>query len=432
MFGVITQAQADIRDVRVWPEPEKTRVVFDLTQAHEYKMFELSNPSRIVLDIEGAAMLKDLEQVGLTNTPIKSIRSARRDGKDTRVVLDVSNNLQTPTTFLLAPNDIYGYRLVVDLMPKTQTEVISVPPVVKNAETFTRPASVRRDVVVVIDAGHGGEDPGAIGVGRIMEKHVVLAIAKELHQMLKQTPGFTPLLVRDGDYYLGLRERRDKARQARADFFVSIHADAFNVPSASGSSVFAISEKGASSTSAAWLADKENRSDLIGGYKLEGQDADVQHVLMDLRMTQKIAESNAVGKFILAELGQFTKLHKNQVEYAGFAVLKTPDVPSLLIETGFISNPKEARLLSDKKHQKRLAQAIHNGIVDYFRKYPPDGDMRSVNISTSSSKTYTVRRGDTLSHIANRQGVALQDIRALNNLKKDELRVGQQLLIPSS
>lgn len=426
-------ASADVKDVRAWQYPDKTRLVLDLTAAHDYKVFELSSPPRVVLDISNAKVLKPLGEVDLSNTAISSIRSARRNTNDLRVVLDLKQPMEAPITQLLTPNELYGHRIFVDLVPKTSKEVLSAKPappkVVKQIESNHNKV---RDLIIAIDAGHGGEDPGAIGAGRTMEKHVVLAIAKELEQLFRKEPGYTPVMIRTGDYYLGLAERTQKARAARADFFVSIHADAFKVNSANGSSVYMLSQGGASSTASKWLADKENRSDLIGGYRfVEDSEASVNRVIMDLSLTNKHNESRLLGESILKEIGKVTKLHKRNVEEAGFAVLKAPDIPALLVETGFISNPQESRLLSTKGHQQKIARAIFAGITAYFKKHNPAVNILMVD-SAQSTTTYVVQRGDTLSAIAVRQGVAMQELKQINNLTQDVLRVGQQLLIPRS
>lgn len=421
-------AHADISDVRAWQYPDKTRVVLDLTRSHEHKIFELSSPPRIVLDVNNARMLKSLDGVDLSNTPIKTIRSARRNDNDVRIVFDLKEPMGSLKTLVLQPNEMYGYRIAVDLVPKVQKQVLSAPKVVKKAENYSHK---KRDLIIAIDAGHGGEDPGAIGAGRVMEKHVVLAIAKELQQLFNKEPGYAAVMIRTGDYYLGLAERTKKARAAKADFFVSIHADAFKVPSANGGSVYMLSQGGASSVAARWLADKENRSDLIGGYRLVSDSDQVNQVLLDLSMTNKRKESSLLGRSILGEMGKVTRLHKSRVEEAGFAVLKAPDVPALLVETGFISNPKEARLLGTPAHQKKLARAIFNGITGYFATHHPDGSIIT-SVAEAKPSTYIVKSGDTLSKIAVQQGVAMQDIKKLNNLKQDGVRIGQRLLIPNS
>lgn len=422
--------QADVRDVRIWPGPEgNTRIVLDLTKALEHRAFDLSTPSRVVLDISNARMLKDLDQVDLTGSPVRTLRSGLQGQNDLRFVIELREG-QEFRTFALPPNDIYGHRLVIDLSPRPAPKVVgtqrpNIPAPVKQASK----SPTTRDVIVAIDAGHGGEDPGAIGPGRVMEKHVVLAIAKELQRLLAAEPGFTPLLIRTGDYYLGLRERANKARAAGADFFISIHADAFKHPSARGASVFMLSDRGASSEMASYLADKENQSDRIGGVKLEDADDHLAMTLVDLTMTNKRKESVQLGSHILEQMNNIAKLHKSQVEEANFMVLKTLSVPALLVETGFISNPQEARALADRNYQKTMAQAIFTGTTRYFRRYPPD-NLQLVTAPVTS--VYVVRRGDTLSEIALREGVDVADLRRANELKSDQLRIGQQLQIPRS
>lgn len=425
-------ALADIKDIRVWQYPDKIRVVLDLTQRHEHKLFELDSPARVVLDVSNAKMLKVLDNLELANTPIKSVRSGKRNANDVRIVFDLENPMQSVITKEYAPNELYGHRISLDFVPGGPKEVMSsktakaAPKVVKSAASY---AQKKRDLIIAIDAGHGGEDPGAIGAGRVMEKHVVLAIAKELQQLFAKEPGYTPIMVRTGDYYLGLAERTKKARAAEADFFVSIHADAFNVATAHGGSVYMLSNGSATSVAARWLADKENRSDLIGGYKLVSESDQVNQILIDLSMTNKNKESRLLGQSILAEMGKVTKLHKNRVEEAGFAVLKAPDIPALLVETGFISNQREAKLLSTPAHQKKLAKAIFSGVTNYFSTHHPDGGAEETK---PKNYTYVVKRGDTLSQIALKQGTTMQELKRLNNLKKDSLHVGQKLLVPNT
>jgi len=443
---------ADVKDVRVWQSPDKTRLVFDLTEPLEHKIFTLNKPDRVVIDLLAAKSLKNLSGVDVNGTNVKAIRSGKRNKKDLRIVLDVNQAL-TPKSFPLKPNKKYPYhRLVVDLENKKTTRAVVAP--VKQIKQTT--GTGKRNIIIAIDAGHGGEDPGAIGPGRIYEKRIVLAISKELEKLLKKEPGFQPFMVRTGDYYIGLRERTAKARKANADFFVSIHADAFKHPSAHGSSVFVLSERGATSEAARWLADKENESDLIGGVSLEDKEDHLAMTLLDLSMTAKRNSSVQIGSGILKQMGKVSRLHKKQVEEAAFVVLKAPDMPALLVETGFISNPGEAKKLAGRKYQKKMARAIFNGINQYFRSHPPRGTLlasrlesgtkpatnnsnwRSVSQSGKpySSKpayrTYVVRSGDTLSGIAVKSRVAMSKIRRLNKLKSDNVWVGQKLKIPTS
>lgn len=442
---------ADVKDVRLWQSPDKTRLVFDLSEPLEHKIFALSKPDRVVIDLMDAATLKNLSKIDVKGTSVKAIRSGKRNKKDLRIVLDVNQAL-TPKSFPLKPNKKYPYhRLVIDLENKKAVKRIVAP-----VKQVRESGSQKRDIIIAIDAGHGGEDPGAIGHGRIYEKHVVLAIANELKRLLKNQPGFRPFMVRSGDYYIGLRDRTAKARKANADFFVSIHADAFKHPSANGSSVFVLSERGATSEAARWLADKENESDLIGGVSLEDKEDHLAMTLLDLSMTAKRNSSVQLGSNILGYMGKVSKLHKKQVEEAAFVVLKAPDMPALLVETGFISNPKEAKKLAGRRYQKKMAKAIFNGINKYFRAHPPRGTLlasynsnsalagkastrgnssswKSVSGAASGKRyrTYVIRRGDTLSDIAQRQKTTMSTLRRLNKLKSDRLRIGQKLKIPT-
>lgn len=418
---------ADIKDIRLWQSPEQTRLVFDLTEPLEHRIFTLSNPHRVVIDLTNTLSKKSVSDIDLSNTNIRDIRAAVRNKKDLRIVLDINQPL-IPKSFPLKPNKKYPYhRLVVDLNIPEQA---SGKPLIKTDRTSLQ---TMRNIIIAIDAGHGGEDPGAIGHGRIYEKHVVLAIAKELQRLLKAEKGFTPFMVRTGDYYIGLRERTARARKANADFFVSIHADAFKHPGAHGSSVFVLSERGATSEAARWLADKENESDLIGGVSLEDKEDHLAMTLLDLSMTAKRSSSLRLGGNILNHMGNISRLHKRKVEEAAFVVLKAPDMPALLVETGFISNPGEARKLNKKSYQKKMARALFKGIKSYFVEHPPRGTLLAAKRDKKIPyTTYTIRRGDTLSGIAQRQKVSLSGIRRLNRLESDQLMVGQTLKIPKS
>lgn len=432
MLWLSTMAWADVKDVRVWQSPDSTRLVFDLTAPVEHKIFTLSNPHRVVIDLMDVKSQLDVTQVDVADTSIRAIRSGKRNKNDLRIVLDINQALK-PKSFPLKPNKKYPFdRLVVDLEAQQAVTAIAAP-----VKQIRDSGSSQRDIIIAIDAGHGGEDPGAIGHGRIYEKRVVLSIARELEQLLKKEPGFQPFMVRTGDYYIGLRERTAKARKANADFFVSIHADAFKHPGAHGSSVFVLSERGATSEAARWLADKENESDLIGGVSLEDKEDHLAMTLLDLSMTAKRNSSVQIGSGILRHMGKVSRLHKKQVEEAAFVVLKAPDMPALLVETGFISNPGEAKKLAGKRYQQKMARAIFNGINGYFQNHPPRGTLLASRKNkpantTSGFRTYVVRSGDTLSAIALRQQVAMAEIRRLNKLKSDLVWVGQKLKIPNS
>jgi N-acetylmuramoyl-L-alanine amidase len=300
-----------------------------------------------------------------------------------------------------------------------------------------KPKSQNRNIVIAIDAGHGGEDPGASGPRRLREKNVVLAISKELAAQINRTPGFKAVLVRTGDYYIPHKKRRDIAREKRADLFISIHADAFKSPKPFGASVFALSRRGATSETARYLAKRENESDLIGGYgsvSLDDKDKVLAGVLVDLSMTATLNSSLDVGRVVLGKLGRVAPLHKKRVEQAAFAVLKSPDVPSILVETGFISNPSEAKKLATKKYRKKLAQAVFSGVKEYFGKNPPaDSYLASKQGSPAQSKPkeYVIARGDTLSKVARQFNSSVTELRTLNKLPTTVVKIGQRIKVPA-
>lgn len=419
------QASSRIDSLRIWPAPDHTRLVFDLSGPVEHKVFSLENPSRLVIDISDVRLNTQLDAADLAATPVQRLRSAARNKSDLRVVLDLSAEVH-PRSFLLKPNQQYGHRLVVDLVLEEKK-----PQVAKVTKTLRQ----QRQIVIAIDPGHGGEDPGAIGPAGTREKHVVWGISKELARIIAQDPAFKPVLTRTGDYYIGLRKRVDVARRARADLFVSIHADAYRLPQPQGSSVYILSQRGATSESARWLADIENRADLIGGVEgvltLGDKDETLAGVLVDLSMTATLSESLKVGSRVLKNLSNVNRLHKRDVEQAGFLVLKSPDMPSMLIEAGFISNPQEERRLRDLAYQRKLAQQIALAIKEYFIENPPP-NTRLSNQQISQTTGYTIRRGDTLSEIARRKGVDIGELRKINNLHNDVIQVGQRLRIPST
>ncbi|AGI26299.1 N-acetylmuramoyl-L-alanine amidase [Pseudomonas sp. ATCC 13867] len=444
-------AATQIKSVRIWRAPDNTRLVFDLSGPVQHSLFTLSAPNRIVVDINGAQMSTALDKLKLGNTPISAVRSAQRSPTDLRLVLDLKNPV-TPKSFVLAPNQQYGNRLVVDLydqgadiapdVPATPTPGVPAVPV-SPAQSVTRiPAPStggKRDIVVAIDAGHGGEDPGALGPNGLHEKNITLAIARELQRQINQMKGFRAELTRTGDYFIPLRGRTAIARKKGADLFVSIHADAAPSRSAFGASVFALSDRGATSETARWLADSENRSDLIGGdggVNLDDKDKMLAGVLLDLSMTATMSSSLDVGHKVLTNVGRITSLHKRRVEQAGFMVLKSPDIPSILVETGFISNPSESQKLASRSHQQALARSIAGGVRQYFVQTPPPGtyiaSLRDGGQLSSGPREHVVRPGESLGMIASRYDVSTASIRSANNLKSDSLKVGQVLKIPGT
>lgn len=419
---------ATVEGVRLWRAPDHTRLVFDLDKAAEHAIFSLEDPHRIVLDIKNSRMAGGFDGLDFSRTPVMSVRSGVQNGKDLRVVLELREPV-TPRSFPLKGNDQYGDRLVVDLYDKGATTRRSVADAV-------REGGKARDIVIAIDAGHGGEDPGALGPGGIQEKRVVFAISRALKAIIDREPGFTAKMVRTNDYYIPLRGRTDIARDMRADLFVSVHADAFSNQAARGASVFALSISGATSETARYLAERENQADLIGGVgnlKISDKDQMLASVLLDLSMTATLNSSLDVGKDVLDHMGKIARLHKRHVEQAGFAVLKSPDIPSILVETGFISNPAEARQLADPAYQQRVAQAIHAGIKQYFYRSPPPGTwVANRGGGASSGEVYVIARGDTLSGIAARYNISVEALQRHNGLTNTDIRVGQRIKIPTT
>lgn len=411
-------APVEVKGVRMWPAPDSTRVVFDLSGPVEHTLFSLSNPDRIVIDINDTELKGGLPKLDYADSFVKRIRYARRNGDNLRVVLDLRSKVR-PKSFLLKPNREYGNRLVIDL------DDASTKPVPKTEQSVTEANGRPRDVVVAIDPGHGGEDPGATGPHGTKEKNVVLAIGKRLAALVRKEPGMRPMLTRKGDYYVGLRERTEEARRAHADLFVSIHADFYRNRHARGSSVYTLSTRGASSEAARWLADKENSSDLIGGVSLDDKDDVLARVLLDLSQNASIEASHEVAADVLHDLSKVGPLHRPRVERAGFVVLKSPDIPSILVETDFISNPHEERKLRSSRYQEKLAHAIMKGIQAYFLRNPPPGTVLAMR-----ERKHVIMRGETLSAIAHQYQVSLDALRHTNDLHSDKLRVGDVLRIP--
>lgn len=412
---------AEVKALRVWAGPEYTRAVFDVSGPIDYKLFDLADPDRLVLDLRGSVFTADY------GTPtakglLKSIRSGKQGAKDLRVVFDLAEGVR-PKSFLLPPAEKFGYRLVLDLYPKTKVEPIKT--VAKAV-----PPGTARNVVITIDAGHGGEDPGSIGAAGSHEKVITLAVARELKRVIDREPGMSALLTRDGDYFIPHKERYQKARDAKADLFVSVHADAFTKSEARGSSVWVLSPRGATSEAARWLADSENRADLVGGVSLDTRDDTLAAVLLDLSQGATMEASNAVAHQVHAAMRRVGPTHKNYVERANFVVLRSPDVPSILVETAFISNPAEEKRLNNPVERTKLAEAILDGIRNYFRMTPPPGTWFAANSGRNKASRHVVSRGETLSVIAARHGTSVTALRSANKLAQDAVRVGDVLEIP--
>ena len=367
---------AQIRNARLWRSDNKLRLVLDLSGPVQYKTFTLTAPERLIIDLSGAKLTGDFSQLALTNSGITSIRSGHFGQGDTRIVLDLKAPMQL-NSFLLPPQDGQGHRLVLDLTSATHAPMqIAAAPAALAAPV---PAPVdrahpKRDIIVVVDPGHGGKDPGAIGSKGQREKDVVLSIAQLLAKRLKREKGFDVKLVRNDDFFVPLRKRVDIARQHKADMFISVHADAAPRLTASGASVYALSEGGATSATARFMAQRENGADLLGAttlLNLKDKDPMLAGVILDMSMNATIASSLQLGSSVLGSLQSITTLHQKRVEQAGFAVLKSPDVPSILVETGFISNVRDSQRLVTARHQQAIADGLFEGLQRYFQKNPP-------------------------------------------------------------
>lgn len=391
LLAPLAQAQ-ELREVRVWDSPEGTRVVLDLDANTEHELQTLSNPDRVVLDLRGvrraATLATAIDGKGL----VRRVRTGDRDDA-LRVVLDLTRAASSKS-FVIEPGGDYGYRLVVDLTDQATApargngEELAAPaatPVLSPvaavdvepspAAAAARPIASDKPIVIAIDAGHGGEDPGAIGKNAVNEKDVTLSIARKLARRINAESGFKAVLIRDGDYFIPLRGRMNLARQAQADLFVSVHCNASPNREAQGSSVYVLSPRGASNEHARWLAGKENAADLVGGVELQDKDDTLAAVLFDISQTSAMEASIDVGGRVLSGLSKVNNLIKSDVQQAGFAVLKSPDIPSILIETAFISNLKEERLLNDPDYQGQMADSILAGVKDYFESYRPQGQL---------------------------------------------------------
>ena len=361
-----------IRNARLWRSEDKLRLVFDLSGPVQYKTFSLTSPDRLIIDLSGAGLSGDFSQLALKNSGITSIRSGHFGQSDTRIVLDLVEPMQL-NSFVLPPQEGQGHRLVLDLTNATRAprQIAAEPaPLVAPVDK----AHPKRDIIVVVDPGHGGKDPGAIGSKGQREKDVVLSIAQLLAKRLKREKGFDVKLVRNDDFFVPLRKRVDIARQHKADMFISVHADAAPRLTASGASVYALSEGGATSATARFMAQRENGADLLGAttlLNLKDKDPMLAGVILDMSMNATIASSLQLGSSVLGSLQNITSLHQKRVEQAGFAVLKSPDVPSILVETGFISNPRDAQRLVTARHQQAVADGLFEGLKRYFQKNPP-------------------------------------------------------------
>ena len=419
---VVGQAGTTVENIRVWTENGKTRVVLDLSKPTEHNIFTLRGPDRIVVDLKNGRLSDSLVRLPAGTGVIKAFRTGVRANGQLRVVLDLTEGVRS-RSFTAGPNQQYGDRLVIDLQRQGSLQAVR-----RASEGYVH----GRDIVIAIDPGHGGYDPGAVGRARVKEKDVALAIGRMLASRIDDEPGMKPILVRKGDYYVDHRVRMEIARRNKADLFVSIHADAINDRRAKGASVYVLSLKGASDEAAKRLAQRENAAGLVGGVSLADKDPVLASVLLDLSQNAALSASLDVGSKVIRELGKVGTIHRGKVQQAGLLVLKSPDVPSILVETNFISNPHEEKKLGDRAHQKKLASAIMAGIRGYFYQNPPSDTQLAMDLKRTPAKqvSHVISRGDTLSEIAERYNVSMSAIRSVNKLSSNRLRIGQTLRIP--
>ena len=412
-------AANNLGSVRIWAAPESTRVVFDLNQAPVYQYFTLTGPLRLVVDIKDTGSNVNLTNLSNNSKFITRVRFSQPETKGTlRVVFDLAKPVKA-NLFTLPPTAPYGNRLVVDL----EEEGGGYQQPVRTVTHSTNGSS--RNIIIAIDAGHGGEDPGSIGPSGIYEKRVVLDISKRLAEKINATPGLQAVMTRTGDYFVDLNRRSELARRSKADLLLSIHADAFTSPQPRGASVWVLSMRRADTELGRLLEQTEKHSELLGGVGDIIQNSDVEkylvQTLIDMQKNNSMVMSNDIAKVILGDLNRVTYLHKKAPEAASLAVLKAADIPSILIETGFISNPGEEKLLANMNHQQKLANAIHSGLVRYFQMNPP----ADTAVAKPASSTHRVQRGESLSLIAKRYRVSVNSLKQANNLKSDVVRIGQ-------
>ena len=425
---------AVVDDLRAWHAPDQSRLVFDLSEAVKFEVFTVRNPDRLVVDLSGTSAAHPLALPVTANGRVKGLRFAPQAGQNFRVVFDLAHAVEIRKA-LLPPHAPYGHRLVIDLLDGKRNVATRQPPPRDLAPAKSPPFAAAdftpesrtpsRELVIAVDAGHGGEDVGAIGPRGTYEKTVVLAIARELVDLLNAEPGLRGVLTRDGDYYVELRDRMVRARDKKADLFVSIHADAFRNRQVRGASVYVLSPRGATNEAARWLAERENAADLVGGVTLDNKDSQLRSVLLDLSQNASMEASQEAASKVLRALHRVGDVHHEQVQAAGFMVLKSPDIPSILVETAFISNPTEEQHLGSVEFRHNLAVAIRDGINAYFQAAPRGPSQR-----LAQSRIHRVAVGDTLSGIAEQYSVSRRQILLANSRSDNTVRLGEVLRIP--
>jgi N-acetylmuramoyl-L-alanine amidase len=424
-FSTVSFAKNTIEGLRIWPSPDTTRLVFDLSDTPEYTYFTLKNPQRLVIDIENTPNNFDFSTIVNESKLVKKVRySTAKNSQSVRVVVELNKKLEK-NIFALPPTAPYGNRLVIDLNEPDS----SAPQIVLNSKSTTD-----RDIVIVIDAGHGGEDPGSVGPSGSYEKNITLGIAKRLESLISKEKGMKAVMTRTGDYYISPNKRPQLARKHKADMFVSIHADAFTTPHPRGASVWVLSMKRANTELGRWLERTERHSELLGGAAEIIQDTAneryLAQALLDMSMDHSLTTSYNVSRDMIKHLSKVTKLHKKTPQAASLAVLTSPDIPSILVETGFISNPQEEKNLNWSQYRQRLAQSVFNGLRQHFTSSPPDGSLWAK--WKQEKRTHRVRSGESLSLLAQRYNVQISTLKKANNLNTDVVRIGQVLMIPST
>jgi N-acetylmuramoyl-L-alanine amidase len=427
----------ELESLRIWPSPDETRVVIDLKSEVEYSYFTLSSPFRVVVDLKNTNLNTKLPILVKDSQVLSKVRSSGAPSKGTyRLVFELKEKV-TPKLFKLkpTPGGQYGHRLVVDL-PHSASAKIETPKKSDTATSSSKDASQLKgnaDIVVAIDAGHGGEDPGSVGPTRKYEKHITLSISRKIAQQINSVPGMKAVLTRNGDYFVNLNKRSSIARSSKSHLLVSIHADSFSSPKPRGGSVFVLNTRRANTEISRWVEKHEEQSELLGGagevLAKTNADKNVSQTLLDLQFSHSQKEGFKVATNILREMGKVTRLHKKKPVHASLAVLKSPDIPSVLVETGFISNPTEEKLLVQKSHQDKLARSLTKAIVQYFEENPPEGTLFA---QRKSARKHKVVKGDSLSAIASRYGSSTNAIMRANNMKSSGVKIGQVLIIPGS
>lgn len=431
---VSTFVQANVLEgIRVWPSPDETRIVMDVQSEVTFSYFTLSSPNRLVIDLKSTSLHTKLPIKVTDSEIVKQIRASSPPEKGTyRLVIELSKRV-SPQLFTLppTPGGQYGHRLVIDLPNETPKEAASNSIAKLKANRDISQLSGNDDIIVAVDPGHGGEDPGSIGPGHRFEKDVTIAVAKKLVDLINQVPGMKAILTRSGDYYVSLNKRTEIARDQKAHLLVSIHADAFSSPGPRGASVFVLNTRRANTEIARWVENHEEQSELLGGagavLAKNTRDKNISQTLLDLQFSHSQKEGYTLASDIISQLKKVAHLHRSKPVNASLAVLKSPDIPSVLVETGFISNPTEERLLFQSSHQTKLARAIATAVVQYFKDHPPEGTLFANRNKTHS---YRVQQGDSLSIIAHRFGMSVDDIKKENGLKSNTLSIGQILRIP--